>query len=63
MLTMTCVDIVVYLNELEEAKRLIQEKLKERENRPKQTTLCNLWETEVRMLKITTNADENVLYW
>ena len=45
ILAMTYVDIIAYLNEPKKAKKLIQEKLKDRENRPKQITLYNLWET------------------
>ena len=45
ILAMIYVDIIAYLYEPKKAKKLIQEKLKDRENRPKQTTLYNLWET------------------
>ena len=44
ILAMTHVDILAYLNDPKKAKKIIQQKLKERENIPKQTTLYKHWD-------------------
>ena len=44
ILAMTYVDIIAYLNEPKKAKKIIQQKFKERESIPKQTTLYKHWD-------------------